>query len=167
MAVTTISVSTTVPEKTALKSSFDYDIPASIEEAYVRFPKSPNGDDQVYELFKSALTIALQAPARKYLAECWDEISDETKVTLVVPAQGENGVASAVLSEDNQKELQSFMSVWVPGQKSTRTRTLRPVDPVKALMDSWDHLSSERQAEIMSQISAKFPQPSAETRRRG
>jgi hypothetical protein len=153
MKATTVKISTTSQaDNTVLRTSFIYNIPESITEALTAF-----GEEQTYELFKSALVIALQAPARKQLQDIWEEIPYDTRITLAVAPEKEGASSVADLANGYQASLQTEMDNWLPGQKSTRARAVKPEDAVSVLIGKWDTLPAERQAELMTMMAEKFP----------
>lgn len=149
-----IKVRGTAPsDNVSVYTEFNYDMPSTIDEAILMF-----GDEGAFSLFQAALTIALQAPARKILTEEWEDIEADQRTQYVQAPQKEGGQATSTLPPEAQQRLQEFMATWKPGTKLARTRIARPVDPVKALMDSWDTLSPERQEAILAQIQNRFGQ---------
>lgn len=153
MKLTQVKVSTTsTADNTTLRSTFTYNVPETIAEAMETF-----GEEQTYELFKASLIIALQAPARKHLQDIWDEIPYESRTTLAVAPEKEGAASVADLSNGYQASLQAEMDTWLPGQKSTRSRVVKPEDAVSALLTRWDTLPAERQAELIALMAEKFP----------
>jgi len=162
MSIESISVNTTVTEPSPVRvnTSFNYDVPDTLEQALNKF-----APEEVYKLFKSALVIALQAPARKLMAEAWEGFSEELRAQYTVLPEKEGGVVVGTLPPEAQNEIQEFFTSWSPEVKLARRTGVRPVDAVKVLMDSWDSLTPERQAEIQAAMEARFGSTSGKSRR--
>ncbi len=153
-----INVRTKTTDGTNLSVKFLREIPDNLEEAFIALGNGSEdeGMKSVYNLFRSAFVVALQAPARKMLTEYWDDLPSEMKESVTSVVEGPNGtVSTAVLPSSQEEELKKYMAAWVPGQRSARTRTTHIADPVNSLMEMWDHLTPERRQEIIAAFEAR------------
>lgn len=88
--------------------------------------------ETVLEFFKRALIIAAQANARKLM--------------------------SAGL---NSERIQETMAQWKPGVTVSTRSSVKTIDPVKYLSESFDDFTPERQEEIMRLIQERFSKRAA------
>ena len=137
-------------DQVLVKSTFNYEIPEALDSAVATF-----GEKYVYDMFKGAFTIALQAPGRKELVEQWDSIPADVRDTLTTNPDGENKTPFAELPVAQQELLQQYMGAGKPGEPRSRMKVIRSIDPVKDLMAMWGSLSDERKAELQAMFSGR------------
>ena len=157
------------PQAPNVSSSFDYDMPESIEDAQKRFPSAmENGKlvDPVYDIWKKGFVIALQAPARLELARQWESIPVEQRNALMERHE-KDGVVSytAELPEPQRELLQRRMAEWKLGERTPRVRVEYAGDPVEAFMNAAKDMSDERRAEVAAQVAALLGLPAPRARR--
>ena len=146
------------PQEPTISSSFDYEIPATIEEAQKRFPAIMEGGkliDPVYGIWRKGFVIVLQAPARQEVARQWESLPAERRQELMV-AHEKDGTATftATLPEAQQILLQRHMDGWKLGERAPRIRVEYAGDPVQAFLAAAKDMTDERRAEVAVQVAA-------------
>ena len=149
------------PTKPRVSSYFKHDIPEvsptqspedCLKQMTERFGMGP-----VYDLVKSAYTIAVQAPGRKELLAQWEAISPTVRSEFIVAPQAEGGQYTATLPDAQQSLLQAHMDNWKLGDKAPRgVRTvIVQGDPIKAIMEGLadGSLTGERLEEMRAKVS--------------
>ena len=123
-------MSTTVKVKSGKKdtpefreATFEYNLGENLEEALELY-----GLDTVFGMYRSGMTIAVQAPARNLLQD-----------------------------GKTQEEVVEFMSSWKPGTKVPRAAKA-PVDPVAALMADVESgkISPDKIQELMADLTKRL-----------
>ena len=161
------------PTKPRVSSFFEHDIPEvsptqsaedCLKQMTERFGMSP-----VYDLVKSAYTIAVQAPGRKELLAQWEAISPTVRSELILAPQAEGGQYTAVLPDAQQAVLQAHMDTWKLGDKAPRgVRTvIVQGDQVKTIMDGIadGSLTGERLEEMRTKVAELLGMTSGARRR--
>ena len=151
-----------------VSSSFDYDIPATIEDAQKRFPPTVEDGklaDSVYDMWLKGFTVALQAPARQELARQWESLPAERRLELMVKHE-KDGVISytAELPEAQRGLLQQYMNSWKLGERTPRVR-MEYADPVDAFLAAAKDMTEERRAEVAVQVAAMLGLPTTRPRK--
>lgn len=140
-------------QKPQISSYFEHDVPETLEKAVARFGEGP-----VYELFRGAYTVAIQAPARKELTAQWESLDQDYRSTLLVAPEKEDGQYTGTLPAEQQSLLQQRMDEWKLGEKSPRTRVVRVAgDPVQGLMAAWPNMSDEEKGRILAALGISLP----------
>ena len=157
------------PQEPTVSSYFEYDIPASIEEAQKRFPSiMENGKlvDPVYDIWKKGFVIAIQAPARLELARQWESLPVERRLELMVRYEKDGTYTfTATLPEAQRGLLQKHMEGWKLGERSPRVRVEYAGDPVEAFMAAAKDMTEERRAEVAAQVAAMLGLPAPRPRK--
>ncbi len=146
------------PQEPTVSSSFEYEIPTSIEDAQKRFPSVvDNGKlvDPVYDMWRKGFVVAIQAPARLETARQWESLPAERRVALMVSHEKE-GVTSytADLPEAQRGLLQQHMNAWRLGERTPRVRVEYAGDPVEAFLAAAKTMTEEERAEVAAQVAA-------------
>lgn len=157
MATVKVSTAQVGDANLSVSSEFEYDIPATIEEAQSRYPaRLENGErvDPVYELFKGQFVVALQAPARKEIIAQWESLPLDTREALIQEPEGGEGIRTAKLPPEQQQALQFRMNNWQLGERVPRIRMPAPQEALKYFIDNNKDLSEDKKAEILTQLTA-------------
>ena len=151
-----------------VSSYFEYEVPATLEEAQKRFPAVMDGGklvDPVYDIWRKGFLVVLQAPARLETARQWESLPAEKRVALMV-AHEKDGVTTftAELPEAQRGLLQQHMNVWRLGERTPRVRVEYAGDPVTAFLAAAKDMTEERRAEVAAQVAAMLGIPAAAPR---
>ena len=146
-----------------VSSSFNYDIPATIEDAQKRFPPVMEDGtlvDPVYAMWRKGFIVAIQAPARQELARQWESLPTERRLELMA-GYDKDGVTSytAELPEAQRDLLQQYMNAWRLGERAPRVRVEYAGDPVEAFLAAAKDMTEERRAEVAAQVAAMLGLP--------
>ena len=157
------------PQEPNVSSYFEYELPASIEEAQKRFPSVMEGGklvDPVYEIWKKGFVVAIQSPARLEVARQWESLPVERRASLMVSHE-KDGVVNytAELPEPQRELLQQRMNSWQLGERSPRVRVEYAGDPVQAFIAAAKDMTEERRAEVAAQVAAMLGLPAPRPRK--
>ncbi len=144
------------PQEPNVSSYFEYEVPASLEEAQKRFPSiMDNGKlvDPVYDLWKKGFVVAIQSPARLEVARQWESIPAERRLTLMERHEKDGVVSYTATLPDAQRELlQNHMANWKFGDRAPRVRIEYAGDPVEAFLAAAKDMTEERRAEVAAKV---------------
>ena len=154
------------PDVTAI---FEYEIPATLEEAQKRFPAVMHGGalvDPVYAMWRKGFVIVIQAPARQETARQWESLPAEQRSALMTRHE-KDGVVSytAVLPEAQCALLQKHMDAWKLGERAPRVRVEYAGDPVAAFLAAAKNMTDEQREEVAIQVAAMLGMPKPRPRK--
>ena len=158
------------PQEPSVHSYFEYDIPATLEEAQKRFPSVMDGGklvDPVYDMWRKGFVVAIQSPARLETARQWESLPAERRAELIVRHEAKDGTISytAELPDPQRDLLQQHMSAWRLGERAPRVRIEYAGDPVEAFLTAAKGMTEEERNEVAAKVAAMLGLPVPRARR--
>ncbi len=151
------------PQEPNVSSYFEYEIPATIEDAQKRFPAVMEGGkltDPVYDMWRKGFVIAIQAPARLETARQWESLPTERRLELMVRHEKEGVVSyTADLPDAQRGLLQKHMESWRLGERVPRVRVEYAGDPVEAFMAAAKSMTTEERDEVAAKVAEMLGLP--------